>query len=115
MHRGFGPYGPAPGRGFYLEPHHYEHGGGPHPLAWAIFALLLALVVGLALAAIARLAAGGLPHRRRLAPAGTVPVGEPLAVLRSRYARGDISREEFLQASEDLGGRPGPLDEPPPP
>jgi uncharacterized membrane protein len=38
---------------------------------------------------------------------------EALAALRLRYARGEITREEFLQANQDLGGG-SLLPEPPP-
>jgi hypothetical protein len=36
-----------------------------------------------------------------------------LEIARARYARGEMSREEFLRVSSDLGGPPGP--EAPPP
>lgn len=46
-----------------------------------------------------------------LFPAGRVDVeADALEILRKRYARGEISREEFLQASETL--RPGELEHP---
>jgi uncharacterized membrane protein len=31
---------------------------------------------------------------------------DPLAHVRMRYARGDISRDEYLQTTRDLGGEP---------
>lgn len=46
-----------------------------------------------------------------LFPAGRVDVeADALEILRKRYARGEISREEFLQASETL--RPSELEAP---
>ena len=39
---------------------------------------------------------------------------EALATLRMRYARGEVSRDEFLQASDDLGA-PVPPPVPPAP
>jgi uncharacterized membrane protein len=39
---------------------------------------------------------------------------EALSLVRMRYARGEMTREEFLAASEDLGG-PQPPPPPPPP
>jgi len=33
-------------------------------------------------------------------------VGDSLKILHERYARGDISREEYLRLREDLMGRP---------
>src|SRR2546423_898223 len=46
--------------------------------------------------------------RRRLAvPAGAPVQGsDPLDVVRMRYARGELGRDEFLQAVRDLGGTP---------
>lgn len=40
-------------------------------------------------------------------PAPKVP-DDAIAVLRSRYARGDLTREEFQRMREDLEGRPRP-------
>ena len=98
--RGFGPPPPM-FRGFPHEGggYYFHHGGGPHPLAWVIFALLLVVLVALA-ALIAAQLAGRRKPPWRLAGAGPA---DPLAVLRFRYARGELSREEFLQASQDLG------------
>ncbi len=93
----------------YLGHHH-----GGHPLAWVLFALLLVvllLVIANLVATLTRRRrgpwAGGprpWPHR----DAGPVFAdGGPEHVLRLRYARGEISRDEFLQASADLTGPAG--------
>jgi putative membrane protein len=70
------------------------------------FVLLIVLLIGLAALIgyfAARFAARG--HAAQVAaPAGD----EPLALLRLRYARGEIDRETFLQTSADLGGLPHP-------
>jgi uncharacterized membrane protein len=53
---------------------------------------------------------------RPSAPLGT-PSGshdQALSALRMRYAKGDISREEFLVAARDLGDTSLPPPEPPP-
>lgn len=80
-------------------------GGGTHDwLLWVLFALVLVLL----LLSIASLLASSL--RPRLMPALAGPriageagaAAEPLAIVRDRYARGDISREEFLTATSDL-------------
>jgi uncharacterized membrane protein len=99
-----------------LANHHWGDGAGP--LGWAVFALLLvALVVGVV--AISSWLAGGRPGARyaRPAPPDRAPADDALTVLRLRYARGEVSREEFLRASEDLGA-PSPAGatspEPPP-
>ncbi len=85
----------------------HEHHSG-HPLAWVLFALLLLvllLVVANLVATLTRRRSG--PWRGgpwgpgpRLGPGGGLD--EASAILRVRYARGEIAREEFLQASEDL-------------
>jgi putative membrane protein len=64
--------------------------------------LLLLVVIGLAVWAISRAMSRG--------PAMVPAVGAPvrpdgaLEELRLRYARGEMSREEFIQRSQDLGG-----------
>jgi uncharacterized membrane protein len=87
---------------------HGGHHGGPHTLAWVIFGLLLALlllaIVSLALDAYYR-SQGSRPFTKGL-PAGMVPGGRALAVLDVRYARGEISRKDYLRAREDLGTPP---------
>jgi putative membrane protein len=79
------------------------------------FVLLLALI-GLAVWAVLRMTSRG----SRLFPAGgaTAAVDRPdgaLEEVRLRYARGEMSREEFLRRSEDLGGVGHPPGEPGPP
>jgi uncharacterized membrane protein len=117
MDRGYGMQ-PLP-RGGFVE-HVGSHGGGwPDGLSWMIFALLLVLLllaaVSLALDAYHR------SQRPRAvtrwagpAPApGLVPGGRALGVLGMRYARGEISRAEYLQARADLSGPPeGAVEEP---
>jgi hypothetical protein len=36
----------------------------------------------------------------------SVPGPQPLDVVRMRYARGELSRDDYLQATRDLGGAP---------
>jgi putative membrane protein len=57
-------------------------------------------------------------NRRTPSPALVVPAGAPiqdaaLQQLRLRYARGEISRSDYLQAAADLGAPPQ-VPEPPP-
>jgi putative oligomerization/nucleic acid binding protein len=94
-------------------------GGGPSDLAWVIFSLLLVLlllaIVSLALDAYFR-SQRPRPFTRWLPPGmppGPFPGGRALAVLGVRYARGEISREEYLQARADLSGEPEDIDEAP--
>jgi putative membrane protein len=74
-------------------------GGGPSALTWAIFALLVVLL----LLAIASLAIDAY-YRRRSARPGPEDSRRPLAVLDDRYARGEIARDEYLRARDDLRG-----------
>lgn len=80
--------------------------------AWLFFVLVFALLIGLAVFLALRYAG-----RQAAVPAaaGTAAIDQPLAVLRMRYARGEVSRDEFLQASEDLEGPAVPVAKPPPP
>ncbi|MBV8081188.1 MAG: hypothetical protein JO186_12540 [Actinobacteria bacterium] len=90
--RGFGPY--------------FEHAHHGNPLGWIVAFVLFALLFAAAAALLARWLAG----RQVAATAGAAPAAaDALAVVRMRYARGEIDREQFLQASADLGGAPPPL------
>lgn len=73
------------------------HHGGASTLAWVIFALQLLMLAALALLIVR---AYSFRRRVRFSRHGPPPVEE---ILRHRYARGEISREEYLQASSDLG------------
>jgi uncharacterized membrane protein len=79
------------------------HHGGPGALSWTIFALQLLLLV--ALAALLASAFAGSRWGRRPAPAGgPARSADPLEVVRLRYARGEIDRDQYLLATRDLGG-----------
>jgi len=89
------------------------HHGGPSSLAWAIFALQLLLLLGLAALLVSALAGPRLrPWARPLPGPSPPPSGptpgrhDPLEVVRMRYARGELSRDDYLQANRDLGGTP---------
>ena len=107
------PYGG--GRGFGGSGFLTYHEGGPGALGWTVFALQLVLVLGVAWL-LASVVLRGRPGRRApaapLAAAG--PSGDPLGVLKMRYARGELGRDEYLQASADLGAPPGADGEPAP-
>ena len=112
------PFGRPGGFGFgpTIVQHQQNH---PDALAWATFALVLLLVLTVGAMIVARVAArrsrswhGPGRGRRHFAFAGAGHRPEPLDVLRWRYARGEIGRDEFLQGTSDLtaGG-----EAPPPP
>jgi hypothetical protein len=103
---------PFPNRGGTFFGPAYHH-GGPSALAWTIFALQLLLLLGLAALLVSALAGPRLrpwarpfpgPAARRSDP--EPGRHEPLEVVRMRYARGELSRDDYLQATRDLGGTP---------
>lgn len=93
---------PFQGRGFGYGPEFmrvHDHVGNT-PLQWATFALVLLIVLTLGTLIVARLAGGG-PQRRhfvKMRRGGP----DPFEVLRMRFAAGQISREEYVQAVSDL-------------
>jgi putative membrane protein len=102
-----------------LVANHGDRFIGHHGWWWGLgavvpFLLLLALI-GLVVWAVLRSTSrgSGLFPARGAAAAVTRPDGA-LEEVRLRYARGEMSREEFLQRSQDLGGvgptpgQPGP-------
>jgi uncharacterized membrane protein len=94
---------------------YWEHAGHGHPFGWLLLFLLLALVVGVVAAFVFRWRAGRQGGTLRLAPAAARPADDALGIVRLRYARGEIDRDQFLQASTDLGGGGTyPVAEPPP-
>jgi len=92
--------------------HHANDGWWGGPLHVIVLLLLLALLVAGAVWLVRRFSGGG------FAPAAAGPAVPPpvlgapdpaVAALRMRYAKGEVSREEFQHAMEDLGGVAGPL------
>ena len=113
-------YPPFQGRGFgygqgSLTLHEHAANAG---LAWATFALVLLIALTLAALIVARFAGGGPRHRRHFGPpmmrmrSGGRP--DPLEVLRMRFASGQITRDEFLQATSDLSATETTVGQPPP-
>jgi uncharacterized membrane protein len=98
------------GRGFGYGPmvDHFHNGNGT--LAWATFALVLLLVLTFGAYLIATFAARGAAPRHGMHFRGRRP--DALEVLRMRFASGQMTREEFLQASGDLTSTT--VEQPPP-
>jgi len=99
-------YPPFRGRGFGFGPV-VLHQGGPDALAWATFALVLLLVLLVGVLLVARLARRprrefGFGQMAFAGPPGPGPRHDPLELLRWRYARGEISHDEFVQSLSDL-------------
>jgi putative membrane protein len=76
-----------------------------HPYFWWggmwLFPILLLVAVILVTYLIVRLANVGRP-RESSDGAGPDTQGSALEILKRRYAKGDISREEFLEMKKDL-------------
>lgn len=114
-----GPMNPTPpfqGRGFGYGPGfvHVHDQMANTPLQWATFALVLLIALTLGALIVARLAGGGRRRRfgRRMAMMHRGRP-DPLEVLRMRFASGQISRDEYLQATSDLAAD-GPTQPQPP-
>ena len=102
------PMGPRPG---LMRPEHFDQ-AGTDPILWAVFGLVITLLVIVVLALTVKYAG-----RRAWGFGPAFPAGGPLDALESvrmRYARGKMSREEYLQASADLGSPPAESGQPPP-
>src|SRR5262245_43888388 len=93
--------GGGPGRVF-VSPNGFEHHGGVGGLAWVIFALQLLMLAALAVLLVRAFTWRPASRRRRT----TATAAGPIEQLRWRYARGEIARDDYLQASRDLGGEP---------
>ena len=99
-------------RGFYFQEgaRHAHEGwwGGPlHVIALLLFMALLVIgVVWLVRRFLpAQVTAAAVPAAVSEAPAGGDPA---VAMLRMRYAKGEVSREDFHHALADLTGAAGP-------
>lgn len=94
------------GMPFYAERGGFEHHGGHHWLALLLMVLLV-LALLLIAASVARIA---FSQPTSAAAKGSVPADDALSVLRLRYARGEVGREEFVLAQSDLGGGSSPAE-----
>jgi putative membrane protein len=99
---------------YYVPPEGPWH----HGLWWVFGGLIpllfFAALVGLAIWAVLRLSHRPTGWGMTSGPPAVRPDGA-LEVVRSRYARGEITREEFLQLSTDLGSSAAGWSPPAPP
>ncbi len=76
------------------------HDAGTSSVEWAILGLAIAILV---IATLLLLDAYSRRSNTRRFQSGQSGHDEPLAILRLRYARGEIARDEYSQALADLG------------
>jgi uncharacterized membrane protein len=101
-HQGF--LGPMMRHGDVFGNQQHLHDTGTSSVEWAILGLAIAILLGVTL-----LLADRCRHRRHHRHMGWDHPGgfdKPLAIVRMRYSRGEMSREEYQQALEDLGASP---------
>jgi putative membrane protein len=73
----------------------------PYGLGWVFMILFWVLAISGVIAIVRWLAAGTTRRKQDMSsPAHKTPAD----ILRERYARGEIDREEFMQRLEDLNG-----------
>jgi len=89
------------------------HAHNGFPFLGVIFLILLVIVLAVLAALVFRWLVGRRSGWLRPAVVSGVPMGDVLAVVRMRYARGEIDRDQFLQATADLSGPTAPAESPP--
>lgn len=82
------------------------HHGGAGGLGWVIFALQLLMLAALAVLLVRAFAHRGPRGLGRRMGLGGRP--DPLSFAQMRYARGELSRDEYQQLTKDLAGQPAP-------
>jgi len=101
MNNNQGLFGPMMRHGGNFGLQEHAHGAGTSCVEWAILGLTIAILIGVVL-----LLADHCRHRRHHHHLGWDHPGgfdKPLAIVRMRYSRGEMNREEYLQALDDLG------------
>ncbi len=99
---------------FHPDPRWVDHGWWWPWFGGLVPALLFAILIGVAVWAVLRLSSQPRTVPGAGGPVLPPPVRDPvLDEVRMQYARGQISREEFLQRSLDLGGSAPPPPAPP--
>ena len=97
-----------PGAQPYAGDQSWWAGGGWHIVPILLFVILIGVIVWAVLRVTSGRSGSGAPRAALSASSDAA-----LAEVRVRYARGEMSREEFVQRFHDLGGTG--LDEPTPP
>ena len=99
---------------YYDGMRHVNDGWWGGPFHVIVMLLLLALLIAGAVWLVRHFSHGGFAPAAAgpaMIPSASLAPDPAVAALRMRYAKGEVSREEFQHALEDLGGVAGP---PPP-
>ena len=96
-----GPFGLMMRHGGAYGYSRHMHDAGPSSIEWAILGIVIAILVVVLL-----LLADRCRHRRHLRQHGWGSPDDPLAIVRTRHSRGELTREEYLQQLSDLGAPP---------
>jgi len=107
-----GLFGPMMRHGEFFGNQQHMHETGTSSVEWAILGLAIAILIGVLI-----LLTDRCRHRRHHRHFGWDHPGgfdKPLAIVRMRYSRGEMSREDYLQALNDLGASPEQKAEPAP-
>jgi uncharacterized membrane protein len=94
-----------------IDPRLFGLPAGPYPYRYGAFGgVLFVLLILLVVFFIARVLFWTTRMGRYggRGPGGMYGPERPAMIARMRYARGEITREQFQQIMEDLGRRPGP-------
>lgn len=89
--------------GVFGYPEH-AHETGTSSIEWAILGLTIAILIGIVLLLADRCRHSHCRHGHGWGHHGGFD--KPLSILRLRYSQGEITRDEYLQASRDLGVSP---------
>ena len=82
------------------------NGHGHRPLRILVFVLFLALLGTVIWLVVREVKRRRTPALAGAAASGAGPVDTALEQVRMRYARSEITRDEYVQMTEDLGGSP---------
>lgn len=104
MYRSQSLFGPMMRHGSNMGYPGNAHSAGTSSVEWAILGLAIAILIGVVLLLADRSKHGHRHHGHGWGPSGGFD--KPLTILRLRYSQGEITRDEYLQASRDLGGAP---------
>ena len=89
-----------------------RHFDGGHPFLHVLLMVLFVLLVAAIAVLLYRLLTRRQPGYAPVVSLPGAPAADALAIVRLRYARGEIKRDEYLRMSSDFGAPAGVRDEP---